>query len=85
MFEAEVNKVNMPGKWFHNGTEVLATSDKHDIFGKGVIHRLTVRADGTHEGTYKLEVKGMTHEAKLVVEGRGSTHFVIIIYIILNT
>ena len=69
MFEAEVNKVNVPGKWLHNGLPIVA-GDKYEIFGKGVIHRLTINnADGRDEGTYTLEVKDKKSEAKLMVEG----------------
>ena len=68
-FEAEVNKLNVPGKWTHNGEKIFADKT-HEIFAKGVIHRLTItKADGRSEGTYKLEVKDISSQAKLEVNG----------------
>lgn len=68
-FECEVSKVNIPAKWYHNNNLITA-SDKHEFFGKGVIHRLTIiNADGKDEGEYRIEVKNKKSEAKLSVEG----------------
>lgn len=68
-FECEVSKINVPGKWLHNGEPVVA-SDKYEIFGKGVIHRLTIHnVDGKDEGKYTIRVKDKSSEAKLAVEG----------------
>ncbi|KAH9498303.1 hypothetical protein Btru_006488 [Bulinus truncatus] len=67
-FECEVSKVNVPAKWYHNG-QLLSPSDKLEFFGKGVIHRLTIKdADGRDEGEYVIQVKDKKSEAKLTVE-----------------
>ncbi|GFO38541.1 titin, partial [Plakobranchus ocellatus] len=68
VFEAEVSKINVPAKWYHN-EKLISADDKHEIFGKGVIHRLTIKdADGKDEGSYKVVVKDKTSEAKLTVQ-----------------
>ena len=71
MFEAEVSKINVPAKWYHN-EKVISADDKHEIFGKGVIHRLTIKdADGKDEGDYRVVVKDKKSEAKLTVQGKS--------------
>ncbi|GFS00827.1 titin [Elysia marginata] len=68
VFEAEVSKINVPAKWYHND-KVISADEKHELFGKGVIHRLTITdADGRDEGDYKVVVKDKSSEAKLTVQ-----------------